>query len=142
MTLFTCKCPKCSSDNVRFNYEYNTISNGCRQMLLCRDCGFSFSETKNTFLQGIRTSVSTIWKVLTARTEGTSLNATCRIFGIAKNTLLSWEQRFSGLYRTLLIYAMAHTFIQLVIEGDEFYTKINKNVPAEESSGWTYRPYG
>jgi len=137
MTLFTCKCPNCSSKNVRIDYEYNTISNGCRQMLLCRDCGFSFSETKNTFLQGIRASVSTIWKVLNARTEGTSLNATCRIFGIAKNTLLFWEQRFSDLYRTLLIYSMAHTFIQLVIEGDEFYTKVNKNVPAEESCGWT-----
>jgi hypothetical protein len=32
---------------------------------------------------------------------------------------------------------MTHAFIQLVIEGDEFYTKVNKNVPAEQSSGWT-----
>ena len=32
---------------------------------------------------------------------------------------------------------MAHTFIQMVIEGDEFYTKVKKNVPPEESSGWT-----
>lgn len=137
MPMFTCKCPNCSSENVRFDYIYNTISNGCRQMLLCRGCGFSFSETKNTFLQSLRTPVSTIWKVLKARTEGTSFNATCRVFDIAKNTLLSWERKFSNLYRTLFAYSMAHTFIQLVIEGDEFYTKINKNVPAEESSGWT-----
>jgi len=137
MTLFTCKCPNCSSDNVRFDYKYDTISNGSRQMLLCRDCGVSFSETKNTFLQNIRTPISVIWKVLKSRTEGTSLNATCRIFGIAVNTLLAWEQKFSSLYHTLLIYSMTHTFIQLVIEGDEFYTKVNKNVPAEEFSGWT-----
>ena len=137
MFLFTCKCPNCSSENFRLDYEYDTLLNGCRQMLLCRDCGLSFSETKNTYLQGIRTSVSTIWKVLKSRTEGMSLNAACRVFGIAKNTLLSWEQKFSDLYRTLFIYSMAHTFIQLVIEGDEFYTKVNKNVPAEESSGWT-----
>ena len=32
---------------------------------------------------------------------------------------------------------MAHTFIQMVIEGDESYTKVKKNVPPEESSGWT-----
>ena len=32
---------------------------------------------------------------------------------------------------------MAHTFIQIVIEGDESYTKVKKNVPPEESSGWT-----
>lgn len=32
---------------------------------------------------------------------------------------------------------MSHTFIQSVVEGDEFYTKVNKNTPPEESSGWT-----
>lgn len=134
---FPCKCPNCSSENVRFDYKYDTISNGSRQMLLCRDCRTSFSETKNTFLQNIRTPISVIWKVLKSRTEGTSLNATCRVFDIAKNTLLDWERKFSSLYHTLLIYSMTHTFIQLVIEGDEFYTKVNKNVPAEQSSGWT-----
>lgn len=134
---FPCKCPKCSSENVRFDYKYDTISNGSRQMLLCRDCRTSFSETKNTFLQNIRTPISEIWKVLKSRTEGTSLNATCRVFDIAKNTLLDWERKFSSLHHTLLIYSMTHTFIQLVIEGDEFYTKVNKNVPAEQSSGWT-----
>ncbi len=137
MSLFSCKCPKCSSENVRFDYYYETVSNGCRQMLLCLNCGDSFSETKNTFLQGIRTSVSTIWEVLQSRTEGSSLNATCRVFGIAKNTLIAWERKFSGLYQTLFIYSMTHTFVQLVIEGDEFYTKVNRNVPAEHSSGWT-----
>ena len=137
MSPFPCKCPNCSSENVRFDYKYDTISNGSRQMLLCRDCRTSFSETKNTFLQNIRTPVSVIWKVLKSRTEGTSLNATCRVFDIAKNTLLDWERKFSNLYHTLLIYSMTHAFIQLVIEGDEFYTKVNKNVPAEQSSGWT-----
>lgn len=137
MLLFTCKCPICSSVNTRHDYVYATTTNGYRNMLLCQDCSFSFSETKNTFLQGIRTPVSKIWKVLNARTEGMSLNATCRVFDIAKNTLLSWERKFSDLFRNLFIYSMAHTFIQTVIEGDEFYTKIQKNVPAEESSGWT-----
>ena len=137
MSPFPCKCPNCSSENVRFDYKYDTISNGSRQMLLCRDCRTSFSETKNTFLQNIRTPISVIWKVLKSRTEGTSLNATCRVFDIAKNTLLDWERKFSSLYHTLLIYSMTHAFIQLVIEGDEFYTKVNKNVPAEQSSGWT-----
>ena len=32
---------------------------------------------------------------------------------------------------------MSHSFIQSVIEGDEFYTKVNKNTSAAESSGWT-----
>ena len=32
---------------------------------------------------------------------------------------------------------MAHAYIQMVIEGDEFYTKVDKNVPPEESPGGT-----
>jgi len=106
-------------------------------MLICEECKASFSETKNSFLQGLKKPVSLIWFVINSRTEGNSLNATCRIFGIAKNTLLSWERKFTHLYHTLLLYSLAHNFIQLEIEGDEFYTKVAKNVPADQSSGWT-----
>ena len=94
MTLFACRCPRCSSENIRFNYTYNTLCAGSRQMLLCLSCGVSFSETKNTFLEGLRTPVSIIWQVLKARTEGMALNAACRVFGIAKKSLLSWEKKF------------------------------------------------
>lgn len=94
MTLFACKCPDCSSENIRFDYSYNTLCGGGRQMRLCISCGSSFSETKKTFLEGLRTPVSVIWKVLKARTEGMALNATCRVFGIAKNSLISWEKNF------------------------------------------------
>jgi len=30
-----------------------------------------------------------------------------------------------------------HEFLKLVIEGDEVYTKVDKNVPPDQSSGWT-----
>ena len=86
-------------------------------MRLCLSCGASFSETKNTFLEGLRTPVSLIWQVLKARTEGMALNATCRVFNIAKKSLLAWEKN-SDLQQTLLIYSMSHTFIQSVVEGD------------------------
>jgi hypothetical protein len=36
-----------------------------------------------------------------------------------------------------MIYSLVHLFISQVIEGDELYTKVNKNVPQEESEGWT-----
>ncbi|CAK0762925.1 hypothetical protein CCP3SC1_30003 [Gammaproteobacteria bacterium] len=36
-----------------------------------------------------------------------------------------------------MIYVLVHTFISQVIEGDELYTKANKNVPVEECEGWT-----
>ena len=83
MTLFACKCPHCSSENVRFDYGYNTLCGGYRQMRLCLSRGSSFLETIGTFLEGLRTPVSLIWQVLKARTEGMTLN-TCRVFNIAK----------------------------------------------------------
>jgi len=75
--------------------------------------------------------------VLKARTEGLGLNATCRTFNLAKNTLLNWERRFSAMKQTLLLYALLHTYLQLIIEGDEVYIRVNKNVPPDESLGWT-----
>jgi len=32
---------------------------------------------------------------------------------------------------------MAHAYIEMLIEGDEFYTKVHQNLPPEESKGWT-----
>ena len=37
----------------------------------------------------------------------------------------------------LLLYALLHTFLTQLIEGDEVYTKIERNRPPEESEGWT-----
>jgi hypothetical protein len=76
-------------------------------------------------------------KVLKARSEGLGLNAACRVFEIAKNTLLDWERRFADTKEILMVYALMHTFLAQVIEGDELYTKIRKNVPVEECEGWT-----
>lgn len=75
--------------------------------------------------------------MLKTRAEGIGLNAACRAFGIAKNTLLLWERRFAGYKEVLMLYALANTFLKQVIEGDELYTKVNKNVPPEDSEGWT-----
>lgn len=76
-------------------------------------------------------------QVLKSRTEGQGVNATARIFNISKNTLLNWETRFTKLHKILFIYSLVHEFLKLVIEGDEIYTKVDKNVPPDQSSGWT-----
>ena len=36
-----------------------------------------------------------------------------------------------------MLYSLCHQFIQSIVEGDELYTKIGKNVPPGESEGWT-----
>jgi hypothetical protein len=106
-------------------------------MYTCATCPACFSETKNTLLEGLKTPVSVIWHVLKARTEGMGLNAAARTFDKAKNTILAWEQKFVDLHRVLLLYALVHEFLASVIEGDEAYTKVQKNVPPEQSRGWT-----
>ena len=35
------------------------------------------------------------------------------------------------------MFALTHQFLQQRIEGDELYTRVNKNVAPDESQGWT-----
>jgi len=137
MNLFSKKCPNCSSIEQNVKYIYTTKSFGSRDMLVCANCECEFSETKNTFLQNLKTPISKIWEVVNSRTEGLGLNATARVFKVAKNTIIDWEKKFYDLHHILFIYSISHCFLQLVIEGDEFYTKVRKNVPPDESAGWT-----
>src|SRR5882762_9877755 len=39
--------------------------------------------------------------------------------------------------KTLLLFALAHQFLQQIIEGDELYTSVHKKVAPNESQGWT-----
>ena len=137
MNLFSKRCPDCSSIKQKVKYIYTTRNFGSRDMLVCANCGCEFSETKNTFLQNLKTPISKIWDVINTRTEGLGLNATARVSGVAKNTITDWESEFADLCDILFIYAISHCYLQLVIEGDEFYTKVRKNVPPDESVGWT-----
>ena len=137
MEAFTPTCPFCPCDDTRRHTCYETQHHGKRDIFQCTACGRYFSTTFNTFLAGIRTPISLIIKAITARTEGLGLNATCRTFEVAKNTLLDWERRFSGIKRALLLYALLHNFLKLIIEGDEVYTRVGKNTPPDESKGWT-----
>lgn len=88
-------------------------------------------------MEGLRTPLSKIWEVLEARTEGMGLNAAARVFQRGKQTILEWERRCGQLQEVLLLYALTQQFLELVIEGDEAYTRVQKNVPAHESQGWT-----
>ena len=126
MFILQCSCPKCSSKDLKVKDQYKTINNGKRNLLICEKCRCCFSETKNTMLERLRKPISLVWRVINARTEGVAFNAATRIFGISKNTLLSWERKFSHLSRVLFLYSISHCFIELLIEGDELYTKVKK----------------
>ena len=75
--------------------------------------------------------------ILNALSEGLSINAATRVFSVGKNSIYRWQERLSSLQQTLMLYSLCQQFIQLVVEGDELYTKIGKNVPPSESEGWT-----
>ena len=137
MEILHKKCSECRSTNVKAYKKYTTKNHGSRQLYRCEDCGMVFSETKNTFLEGLKTPLSKIWEVVEARTEGMGLNAAVRVFKKSKNTIMKWETTFESLPQVLLVYSLVHTFLQVIIEGDEAYTKVGKNVPPSESVGWT-----
>ena len=80
MELLRLKCPICHSTDVQPHSSYTTKNYGGRVIYKCDTCPASFSETKNTLLEGLKTPVSVIWQVLKARTEGMGLNAAARTF--------------------------------------------------------------
>ncbi len=137
MELLRLKCPVCHAADIQHHSPYTTKNYGDRIIYKCNTCPAYFSETKNTFLEGLKTPVSVIWEVLKARTEGMGLNAAARTFEKAKNTILAWERKFLALQQVLFLYALVHEFFEVVIEGDEAYTKVQKNVPPDQSRGWT-----
>jgi hypothetical protein len=96
-----------------------------------------FAETTSTFEFNLKTSLSTIALILSARTEGGAFNATCRVHGISPNTLKNWEERFGDIKDALLLYSFGSDHLTKIVEGDELYTKVKKNVDPSESEGWT-----
>ena len=137
MNLLEMNCPDCSSSHIRVHTTYQTKSYGLRRLYECRDCCAYFSETKNTPVEDLKKPLSLVWNVLHARTEGMGVNATARTFGISTNTVRDWERRCADLQPVLFLYALVHQFLQVVLEGDEAYTKVEKNVPPDQSQGWT-----
>ena len=75
-------------------------------------------------------------EILLGRAEGLGLNAACRVSKIGRSTLMRWEKHFAALGKVLMLYNFAHKFLALVIESDEMYTKIGKNIPPRQSEGW------
>jgi transposase-like protein len=119
MELLRLKCPACHSLDIKYYSSYTTKNYGGRALYKCEHCPASFSETKNTLLEGLKTPVSVIWQVIKARTDGLGLNAAARTFDKAKNTILAWERKFVALHRVLFLYTLVHEFLAVVIEGDE-----------------------
>ena len=64
MELLKIRCPECKSQEVKKRCYYTTKNNGNRTLYECCCCKTVFSETKNTFLKGLRKPVSLIVTVI------------------------------------------------------------------------------
>ena len=66
-----------------------------------------------------------------------SFNAACRTYEISTDTLKSWEFKYGVIKEALFLYSLISSHLTSIVEGDELYTKVNKNVEQSESEGWT-----
>lgn len=137
MSLLEKHCPTCNSSEYKGHCRYTIQSGEVRWIYRCVQCGSYFSETKDTFLEGLRTPLSRISTILDALNDGMGINAACRVFKVSKNTIYSWLERLGDLKETLLLDALCPRFLEQLIEGDEVYTRVHENKPPEESEGWT-----
>lgn len=138
MKLFNeTSCPSCQSENIRVHTTYTIQTCEQRSIYQCQLCQVYFSETYNTPLAGLRTPLSRIKEVIDALNDGMGINAAVRTFKVAKNTIYDWLKRVADLKEPLLLYALCHQFLRQIVEGDELYTKVKDNKPADQSQGWT-----
>ena len=66
-------------------------------MYHCSSCTRTFSETSHTPLAQLKTPIALVVQVLAALTEGVGINAATRLYGVSKNSIYRWQERFSGL---------------------------------------------
>jgi transposase-like protein len=128
-------CSKWDCQQLKTRKSYTVKAGGVRRLYYCPDCKRYFSETHNTPLANLKTPLSRIVEILQALNEGLGVNAVCRLFRLSKNSLYRWQERLSDLKPTLLLYALCHQFLNLMVEGDELYTKIKKTFPQRTLKG-------
>ena len=132
----TC-CPFCGSFSIIRYKNYKTRHHGDRFLNTCTTCNNNFAETYSSILFRLKSLMNLITNVLDSITEGVGINACSRIFKISKNTIYDWLKKFNQLKEVLFLYSLCFQYIKMVVEGDELYTKVNSNVPQEDSLGWT-----
>ena len=82
-------CPICGGTHVQRN---GRRANG-KQKFICRDCGKTFSITKNTIFDGTRKSLSVWQEFMACMSEGLSLDKTAERCGITHATAFVWRHK-------------------------------------------------
>ena len=124
-------CPYCQSNQKVVKKGFNQRQDGTRlQRYLCRGCDRQFNARTGTPLAGLRKSPDQVAKALHMRSEGLGVRATGRVEEIAHATVIRWERRLSVQEEDWS--PPAPTNSDLTVEGDELYTRVEKNRPASK----------
>ncbi len=124
LSLFPVRCPTCGTQDVKLHTHYQVKGGQSRALYWCPFCKQHFSETKHTFLEGLRTPLSRISTILNALNDGMGINAACRTFHVSKESISRWVGRLGNLKEHLLLYALCHQFLEHFVEGDELYNLV------------------
>ncbi len=73
-------------------------------------------------------------EILTARSEGMSLNATARTFHVSKKSVLNWEHRLAHLKPTLMLYSLVHECMAISSSTSVVrrFVRVNRVVPRND----------
>lgn len=107
------------------NGTYRTVHGEKRQLLLCRVCNHSFSETAGTVLFGLKHPTHTVCVALQELAEGLGVRAVARIHGVEPDTVLDWLRKAGQHSERLSEYLMRDLAIDQV-QLDELWTFVRK----------------
>jgi transposase-like protein len=123
------ECPYCKGARL------NKAGKGRRQgqsvqRYWCIDCNRRFSDRAGTPMHRIHKSVEQVERVLKMRSEGLGVRASGRVETISPATVILWEKRLASKVKDWSPPAPAGC--DITIEGDEVYTKVEKNHPSHK----------
>ena len=106
-------CPVCGGTHVQRN---GRRKNGT-QKFICRDCGKTFSITKNTIFNGTRKDMSVWMRYMECMAEGLSLTESAERCGISYGTSFIWRHKILDSVGE----SLKGTDLTGIVEADETY---------------------
>jgi transposase-like protein len=134
------KHPFCSNPNCPLMSEIGRgniqIHSQQEKRYICRACGVTFSETKDTPYYRLRYPKQIVTWVLMLLGNGCPPMAIVRTFGVDERTVLSWQERGGAQCRKLQEAKVEAGQIDLEhVQADELYVKTVKPEAEEASDG-------
>ena len=137
MELHRRGCPQCKSQEIKKCSCYETKNNCIRVPYEYYCCETFFFETKNTFPKGLTKPISLIIMVVKARAEGMAFMQLVEPLKFLRIHLLIGKVGLPLLRRFFSCLPWLMSLSKMAIKSDELYKAVKKNVPPEDSRGWT-----